>query len=126
MFIQGLAVALFFVGMMGDAFTTFLGILGGLGGVANNQSYLFAGIGTSVITGFNLLTTDLWERNLQITYPLWILAILFDFFTSWIGSQKFITASANSVVAQLLIMGITFFITASPAMLLYIIRNPLR
>ena len=123
---QGLAVSLFFVGMMGDAFTTFIGILGGLGGVTDNQSYLFAAVGTAVITGFNFLTTDLWERKLKFAYPFLVLAILFDFWTSWIGSQKFITPSANSLLAGILTFGLTIFNTASPAMLLYIFRNPIR
>ncbi len=133
---QGILVILFFIGMCGDAYTTFSGILSGLGNQIGNvqdmQNYIFPTIGTSVITGLNLFTVDLFERSKQkeqrgikIIFLLWFLAILVDFLTSWMGSTNFIKEEANFFTANFLVFFITIFITSSPALLRYIIKNPI-
>jgi len=119
---------LFFIGMLGDSFTSFLGILGALGTQLGNPedigNYAFAAIGTSVITGLNLLTLDIFERKNKILFLFWAPAVIVDFVTSLIGSFTFIKSGANLLLAYLLVFIITMFITASPAMLRYIMKNP--
>jgi hypothetical protein len=118
---------LFFIGMVGDSYTTFLGILGGLGTQIGNPdigNLAFAGMGTSVITGLNLLTLDVFERKNKILFLFWAPAVIVDFITSLIGSSTFIKSGANLLLAYFLVFVITMFITASPAMLRYIMKNP--
>jgi len=131
---QAILLFLFFIGMLGDSFTTFLGILGGLGtpvgnptdtaNIADMGNYVFAMIGTSVITGLNLLTVEVFERKNKILFLFWAPAVIVDFVTSLIGSFTFIKSGANLLLAYLLVFIITMFITASPAMLRYIMKNP--
>ncbi len=118
---------LFFIGMLGDSYTTFLGILGGLGtqiGDPDIGNLAFAAMGTSVITGLNLLTLDVFERKNPIIFMIWAPAVIVDFITSLIGSFTFIKSGANLLLAYFLVFIITMFITASPAMLRYIQKNP--
>jgi hypothetical protein len=125
---QATLLLLFFIGMLGDSYTTFLGILGALGTQIGNLedigNYAFAGIGTSVITGLNLLTIDVFARKNKIIFLFWAPAVIVDFVTSLIGSFTFIKSGANLVLAYLLVFIITMFITSSPAMLRYIQKNP--
>ncbi len=131
---QAILLFLFFIGMLGDSFTTFLGILGGLGtpvgnptdtaNIADMGNYVFAMIGTSVITGLNLLTVDVFERKNPIIFLIWAPAVFFDFITSLIASFGFIKPGANPL-AYVLVFFITIFITASSAMLRYIMKKPI-
>jgi hypothetical protein len=125
---QATLLLLFFIGMLGDSFTTFLGILGALGTQLGNPedigNYAFALIGTCVITGLNLLTIDVFVRKNKIIFLFWAPAVIVDFVTSLIGSFTFIKSGANLVLAYLLVFIITMFITSSPAMLRYLQKNP--
>ncbi len=125
---QATLLFLFFIGMLGDSYTTFIGILGGLGTPIVNPDDIgnlaFAAMGTSVITGFNLLTLDVFERKNKIIFMLWAPAVIVDFITSLIGSFTFIKPGANLLLAYFLVFIITMFITSSPAMLRYIQKNP--
>lgn len=125
---QATLLFLFFIGMLGDSYTTFLGILGGLGTQTANPDDIgnlaFAAMGTSVITGFNLLTLDVFERKNKIIFLFWAPAVIVDFITSLIGSFTFIKPGANLLLAYFLVFIITMFITTSPAMLRYIQKNP--
>ncbi|MDZ4784520.1 MAG: hypothetical protein SGJ02_00430 [bacterium] len=127
---QETLVVLFFIGMLGDAFTTFLGILGGLGikigNVNDLGAYAFALIVTSVITGLNIFTVDVFDRKEKIILPVWFVAVIVDFVTSLIGSFGFIQPGANVFFAYILVFFLTMFITISPAMLRYIIKRPIR
>ena len=75
---QATLLFLFFIGMLGDSFTTFLGIVAALGTQLGNPddigNYAFAAMGTSVITGLNLFTLDVFERKNKT-----ILKIYFSF-----------------------------------------------
>ncbi|HBK99346.1 MAG TPA: hypothetical protein DD001_19520 [Microcoleaceae bacterium UBA10368] len=125
---QATLLFLFFIGMLGDSYTTFIGILGGLGTQIVNPDDIgnlaFAAMGTSVITGFNLLTLDVFERKNKIIFLFWAPAVMVDFITSLIGSFTFIKPGANLLLAYFLVFIITMFITSSPAMLRYIQKNP--
>lgn len=125
---QATLLFLFFIGMLGDSFTSFIGILGALGTQLGNPedigNYAFAAIGTSVITGLNLLTIDIFERKNKIIFLFWAPAVMVDFITSLIGSFTFIKSGANLLLAYILVFVITMFITASPAMFRYIQKNP--
>lgn len=141
---QGTLVFLFFIGMVGDAFTTFLGILeilgtkignvnfndpgyalAQLGNVNDPGNYAFAMIGTSVITGLNILTTDVFARKEKIIFLFWLPAIIVDFIASLTGSLTFIKPGANPFLAYGLVFFVTIFITVSPAMLRYIMKRPI-
>ncbi len=141
---QGTLVLLFFIGMLGDAFTTFRGILeilgtqlgnvnfndtgyalAQLGNVQDPGNYAFATIGTSVITGLNILTIDIFARKAKIIFLVWSLAIISDFIASLTGSLTFIKPGANPLLAYPLVFLITIFITVSPAMLRYIMKHPI-
>jgi len=127
---QETLVFLFFIGMLGDAFTTFLGILGGLaikiGNFNNLGPYAFALIVTSVITGLNIFTVDVFDRKEKIIFLVWVPAVIVDFITALVGSSGFIQPEANAFFAYILVFFLTMFITISPAMLRYIIKYPIR
>lgn len=127
---QETLVFLFFIGMLGDAFTTILGILGAVGTEIGNYnnigSYIFAVIGTSVITGLNIFTIDVFDRKEKIILLLWFPAVIIDFIASLVGSFGFIRQGANPILAYGLVFFITIFITASPGLLRYFMKNPIR
>lgn len=144
--LQSVLVFLFFIGMIGDALTTFLGILGALGNQLGNVSlndmagtlaeigngnvndignYLFACIATCVITGLNILTIDVFARKARIISFIWLPAFIVDLIASFIGSSSFIKNEANPYLAYGLVFFITIIITVSPAMLRYIIKHPI-
>lgn len=122
-------VVLFCIGMIGDAFTSFLGILGSTGAQIGNYNdagnYALALFGTCVITGLNIYTMDIFERKEKIMFLIWLPAILVDFITSLVGSFGFIKPEANQLLAYFIVFLITIFITASPGMARYILKNPI-
>jgi hypothetical protein len=122
--VQLVVIILFLIGATGDAYTTFIGIVGGLGGNNNTGTLLFAGMGTAVVTGVNLLTVEIWKRNIGFLVPIWIIAVSFDGITSFAGSAKFVTVDTG--FALYLRIVITLLITVSPCTLYYFLRHPLR
>ncbi|MCT7948426.1 hypothetical protein NG798_01350 [Ancylothrix sp. C2] len=127
---QQLLQVLFFAGMIGDAYTTFFGLLAALNGQTANSSedigvLIFVGLATGVITGFNIFTIDIFERKAKIIWGFWLLAVIVDFITSLLGGFGFIKPEANQIIAYGLVFLITIFMSSSPGMLRYILKNPI-
>lgn len=117
------------IGMIGDAFTTFFGILIALGALSINSNniaqFVFAIIGTSIIIGLNLATLDVFERKQKIIFLIWLPAVIIDFIASLVGSFGMIKPGANPFLSYGLVFIITMFITASPCLLRYFKKNPI-
>jgi hypothetical protein len=140
---QGLLMVLFGIGMIGDAYTTFIGIvialgvnltnpndpLGTLGGLSTNSNdiaqFAWAVIGTSVIIGLNAATVDIFDRRDKIIVLIWIPAVIVDLIASWVGSFGLIKSGANPLLSYGLVFIITIFITASPSLLRYFCKKPI-
>jgi hypothetical protein len=140
---QGVLMALFGIGMMGDVYTTFIGIVGVLGvKLANSNDPLgtlamlstnsndiaqlaWAAIGTCVIIGLNIATLDIFERKQKILVLIWVPAVIVDLMASWAGSFALIKPGANPFLSIGLVFIITIFITASPCLFRYFQKNPI-
>lgn len=140
---QGFVMVLFGIGMMGDVYTTFIGIVGVLGvklashndplgtlGRLSTSSNDFpqlalALIATSIIIGLNATTLEIIERKQKIIFPIWVLAVFADFMASLFGSFALIKPGANPFLSYGLVFIITIFITASPCLFRYFQKNPI-
>ena len=85
----------------------------------------FVALSTLVITGFNIFTLDVFERKAKIIWGFWLLAVIVDFITSLVGGLGFIKPQANQILAYFLVLLITIFMSSSPGMLRYILKNPI-
>ncbi len=139
---QGFVMLLFSIGMMGDVYTTFIGIvgvlgvkiahndpLGTLGSLSTNSNdipqFAWAVIATCIIIGLNATTLEIFERKQKIIFLIWLPAVIVDFITSLFGSFGMIKPGANPLLSYGLVFIITMFITASPCLFRYFSKNPI-
>lgn len=137
-------ISAFRLSMVWDLLTTFLGsllILNGIHFIAIGLSL----VGTLIAGAFNFSTRPIWERvqtkqcEIYVLRFAWVLAILFDFWTSFICNVTYVSlgrfelgrAAAWDYIARLswdqhlIVLVITLFTVMSPMMVgLIRKRNP--
>jgi hypothetical protein len=89
---KGLLILLFGVGAFWDGLTTMFGVVAMLG--ANDfRAYLFGIVTGLVILGFGFGTKTIFSEA-SFPYPifqvLWIIGILFDMYTSFVGTASYL------------------------------------
>ena len=92
---RGLLLFLFAVGSIWDLVTSLLGIIG-LFGVTDGRVeyipiYITALVGSSLILGLSINTEEIWSgstKGNKIFIPLHIAAIIFDAYTSFLGTAQ--------------------------------------
>ncbi len=142
---QVILILLFWIGMIGDYLTTFIGILGGMGvkaatlnnllsnlnNLLNSGDYaplLFALVGASAVMGINIMTIDVYEgkkRGMKTMFFFWVPGMALDFICSLLGSISLIKEGANLFLAFPLVAFLTVYITISPILLRHFLNNPI-
>ncbi len=127
----------FFIGMVWDGVTTFLGVVSIIGGPEftlslnmDGQSFGIYGIafvGTVIVFSFNLITRNVWEEVGEGSWKLvmpWLMCVVFDFCTSLWGNYRFILPERQSQIAVIgVIWFVTFLTTVSPMSVRYLIKE---
>lgn len=110
-----------------DAFTTFYGsyILLSIANENPIKPILLSILFMSVILGFLLATPSIWgeKRGFIIDWLLrffWIIAFLYDLYTSYHGNQNFIFSNTIASSQQIMLIGITILISSTPIVFSYL------
>lgn len=110
-----------------DTFTTIVGTTEIIGS-ANMQIFI-AVIFAIMIAGLLIFTIPIWKNSKDDFIAtgakgLWLLALLYDFYTSFMANRDFIIQGFDANVHQLVItVGITIFVTSAPIGISYFVYN---
>ncbi|MEY3868329.1 MAG: hypothetical protein RLZZ338_2220 [Cyanobacteriota bacterium] len=112
----------FSLGMLWDFVTTFLGVISIVAGPNFTVSlqnidantfgvYGIALVGTVIVFCFNLITINVWKDAKKGNWTLvgiWLICLIYDFFTSLAGNYKFILPGRQNEIA---VIGVIWFTT---------------
>lgn len=108
-----------------DAFTTGYGTIQILG--TNFLQIIVAILFSALVFAFNLGTKRImqWQEGFVSWFAkfVWLVAIVFDFFTSWVANSDLIIGGDRSGAETFMLFGLTLLVTAAP-MLLYAMWSP--
>lgn len=102
-----------------DAFTTLYGtiLIFGTEPVQLFASFLFS----MLILAFMLNTVRImrWQRGFatNVAKMFWFVALIYDFYTSWVGNSDLITQNRGDTVEIVMLLGLSLLVIASPILL---------